>query len=117
MGGHKSYGGSGAARSPLSARLVQLLTWFYEWPLVRRTPVYKAQAQPCFFADFAASWHFVVDILSCESHCPPIETKNGTKQMRLAILAIAAFIALWISLESDIESACAGNQACLAASL
>ena len=39
--------------------------------------------------------------------------------MRAAIaivLAIAA-IATWNSIESDIESACKGNQACLAASL
>jgi len=32
------------------------------------------------------------------------------------VLAIAA-IATWISIDSDIESACAGDQACIAASL
>lgn len=37
--------------------------------------------------------------------------------MRFAILLAIAIFAAWHSIESDIHTACNGNQACLAASL
>lgn len=38
-------------------------------------------------------------------------------KFRVSILLAIAAIAAWNSIESDIENACAGNQACIAASL
>lgn len=37
--------------------------------------------------------------------------------MRLAILLAIGILAAWHNIESDIHTACNGNQACLAASL
>ena len=38
-------------------------------------------------------------------------------KFRVSVLLAIAAIAAWNSIDSDIESACNGNQACLAASL
>ena len=38
-------------------------------------------------------------------------------KLRLAIFAAFVIYGIWHNINSDIEAACAGNQACLAASL